>query len=57
MGLDVAYVKFETATMPGGITVPGNMQIFPANTNTFGRFVNNEDNWQVRFRVHRDFYP
>jgi hypothetical protein len=37
--------------------VNGNTQLFPANTNTFPRFITNEDNWQVRFRVHRDFYP
>ena len=63
MGLDVAYVKLEGATFPGGVTggtsgVPNtNTNIFPAGTNTFPRFVTSEDNWQVRFRVHRDFYP
>jgi hypothetical protein len=65
MGLDVAYVKMDTATLPGGVsggtagTGPQgtNTQIFPANTNTFPRFISSEDNWQVRFRVHRDFYP
>jgi hypothetical protein len=64
MGLDVAYVKFESATLPGGVTGGtlstagnGNTVLFPANTNTFPRFIDNEANWQVRFRVHRDFYP
>jgi hypothetical protein len=64
MGLDVAYVKFESAQFPGGVSggtaspaLNGNTQLFPANTNTFPRFISNEDNWQVRFRVHRDFYP
>ena len=62
MGLDVAYVKFESASFPGGLTggtggVNTNTNIFPAGTNTFPRWVSNEDNWQVRFRVHRDFYP
>jgi len=64
MGLDVAYVKFESAQFPGGVSggtgspaLNGNTQLFPANTNTFPRFITNEDNWQVRFRVHRDFYP
>ena len=63
MGLDVAYVKLEGASFPGGIT-PGtsspvntNTALFPAGTNTFPRFATSEDNWQVRFRVHRDFYP
>ncbi len=62
MGLDVAYVKIDSAQFPGGIT-PGtsssntNTALFPAGTNTFPRFVSSEDNWQVRFRVHRDFYP
>ena len=69
MGLDVAYTKFETATLPGGLTggtggvaqgspQGANTVLLPAaNTNTFPRFLSNEDNWQVRFRVHRDFYP
>jgi hypothetical protein len=63
MGLDVAYVKFESAQMPGGITGgvnnPANLNValFPGGTNTNSRFISNEDNWQVRFRVHRDFYP
>ena len=67
MGLDVAYVKFDTAQLPGGVTggtniagnpvTNGNTLLFPAGTNTFSRFISSEDNWQVRFRVHRDFYP
>ena len=67
MGLDVAYVKFDSAQLPGGVTggtnfagnpvTNGNTLLFPVGTNTFSRFISNEDNWQVRFRVHRDFYP
>jgi hypothetical protein len=65
MGLDVAYVKFETATFNsfgispglGGGVAGTNTALYPAGTNTFSRFMSNEDNWQVRFRVHRDFYP
>ena len=63
MGLDVAYMKIEGASFPGGITggtcgpTNTNTLLFPAGTNTFPRFINSEDNWQVRFRVHRDFYP
>jgi hypothetical protein len=70
MGLDVAYIKFQSATMPNGISggtcatgAPGcagfntNTLIFNANSNTLPRFLDNEATWQVRFRVHRDFYP
>ena len=62
MGLDVAYTKFESASLAGGISggtggTNPNTLLFPAGTNTLPRFISNEDNWQVRFRVHRDFYP
>jgi Porin subfamily len=60
MGVDVAYTKIDGATSSTGLTpVTGaTSPILPANTNTtIARTLSNEDNWMVRFRVHRDFYP
>jgi Porin subfamily len=65
MGVDVAYIKFSSMSVPGGVTggatgtgaLVTNANIFPANTNTFPRFLDDEATWSVRFRVHRDFYP
>jgi hypothetical protein len=49
MGLDVLYQKLNSATSSSGV-------ITPVNVN--GPFrVDDQDNWQFRFRVHRDFYP
>ena len=64
MGLDVAYTKISGLTTPtgflGGNAVGGvgsNVGLFPAGTNTLHRSLDDQDNWQFRFRVHRDFYP
>jgi porin-like protein len=53
MGLDIAYTKIESAKSSDGLYFGP----FPAGTNTNTRFINDQDNWQFRFRVHRDFYP
>ncbi len=50
MGLDVMYSKLSSASLPGG-AVTQFMSIGSATT------VSDVDNWQFRFRVHRDFYP
>ena len=51
MGVDVLYSKLQTANIN---TVPSPSAISPS-----GFFVpaQDVDNWQFRFRVHRDFYP
>lgn len=46
MGLDVMYAKLNSAAASLGTSAIGN-----ATT------VSDVDNWQFRFRVHRDFYP
>ena len=56
MGLDVAYTKISGMSAPGGVLPAGNVA-FPANTNLQARPTGEQDNWQARFRVHRDFYP
>ena len=53
MGLDVAYTKISSAKSSDGLFFGP----FPAGTNTGTRFIDDQDNWQFRFRVHRDFYP
>ena len=50
MGVDVMYAKLLSASMPGNI-VPTNAAFGGATR------VSDADNWQFRFRVHRDFYP
>ena len=50
LGIDVLYSKLLSASMPGDI-VPANVTIGSATR------VSDADNLQVRFRVHRDFYP
>jgi hypothetical protein len=45
MGLDVMYAKLNSAARLGTSAIGG-------ATN-----VSDVDNWQFRFRVHRDFYP
>ena len=50
MGFDVLYSKLQSADTPNNV-VPGNVAIGNATT------VSDVDNWQFRFRVHRDFYP
>jgi Porin subfamily len=63
MGVDVAYTKISSATQPGGVTTNTGSAaapaspLIPANTNTFPRFISDQDAVLVRFRVHRDFYP
>jgi hypothetical protein len=53
LGVDVAYTKISGATSSDGLFLGP----FPAGTNTSARKISDEDNWMVRFRVHRDFYP
>ena len=50
MGLDVMYAKLHTASEAGGILL-GAERIGGATV------LGDVDNWQFRFRVHRDFYP
>jgi hypothetical protein len=53
MGVDVAYQSIKGAQLPGNSAA-----VVPAGTSTSTvRTFGTEDNWQVRFRVHRDFYP
>jgi hypothetical protein len=54
MGVDVLYQKIQTATGANGL-IP--TSVVPAGTNTLPRTASDQDNWQFRFRVHRDFYP
>ena len=56
MGLDVMYSKLESATTDGyGQRRHGALQPRPvAGTPSVPT---DPDNWSVRFRVHRDFYP
>jgi hypothetical protein len=51
MGLDVLYQKLQTAN-----TTSGFLGATPATVNGPLR-MDDQDNWQFRFRVHRDFYP
>jgi hypothetical protein len=53
MGLDIAYTKIQSAKSSDGLFFGP----FPGGTNTQTRFIDDQDNWQFRFRVHRDFYP
>ncbi|HET9715211.1 MAG TPA: porin, partial [Pseudolabrys sp.] len=53
MGLDVAYTRISGLSTSDGL-FGGPL---PGNTNISVRPVDDQDNWQVRFRVHRDFYP
>ena len=53
MGLDVLYQKLNTATTTTGFfgaTATPSILIGPLR-------MDDQDNWQFRFRVHRDFYP
>jgi hypothetical protein len=50
LGLDVMYSKLNSASLVGNtLTV--------ATSNGGATTVSDVDNWQFRFRVHRDFYP
>ena len=51
MGLDVLYQKLQTAS------TPGNVFQSPTSVVTGPLTVKDQDNWEFRFRVHRDFYP
>ena len=53
IGLDVAYTKVQSANSSDGRFLGP----FPTGTNTLARNISDQDNWQARFRVHRDFYP
>ena len=53
LGLDVAYASIDSASMPGGVVTAGGNSASVANPYRLGTM----DNWQARFRVHRDFYP
>jgi hypothetical protein len=55
MGLDVLYQKLQSATTSSGLLTPLT-QPFGAAPGGVLR-VDDQDNWQFRFRVHRDFYP
>jgi hypothetical protein len=50
MGIDVMYAKLHSANLPGDTLTP-QTSIGSATR------VSDVDNWQFRFRVHRDFYP
>ena len=51
MGLDVLYAKLQSANagIAGGVALAGSPNGFLPKDDV--------DNWQFRFRVHRDFYP
>ncbi|HEY7231281.1 MAG TPA: porin [Pseudolabrys sp.] len=51
MGLDILYNKLNSATASSGFFT-GNIANIPGPIR-----VDDQDNWQFRFRVHRDFYP
>jgi len=51
MGVDVLYQKLQTANLAQGLTTPNQSGIAVTH------FVDDVDNFAVRFRVHRDFYP
>jgi len=57
MGLDVLYQKMQTATTSTGFLATGG-GLGPFGSGAVGPFrLDDQDNWQFRFRVHRDFYP
>ena len=51
LGVDVMYANLFSASLPGNNTTLGRTAIGGAT------HVSDVDNWQFRFRVHRDFYP
>jgi hypothetical protein len=60
MGVDVLYSKLLTASPAVSSTGTGstsNGLTLIGGTPWAGRVVSDVDNWAVRFRVHRDFYP
>jgi Porin subfamily len=50
MGVDVMYAKLLSASLPGN-------QLTQTTSIGSATTVADVDNWQFRFRVHRDFYP
>ena len=52
MGFDVLYAKLNSASTFNGLNTRDITSASAASTN-----VSDTDNWQFRFRVHRDFYP
>ena len=61
MGLDVAYTKISGMSTSNGFlavpsVTPAQRRPLPTGT-TLAQNVDDQDNWQFRFRVHRDFYP
>ena len=55
MGLDVLYQKMRTASTSTGSLRPATQPVRGGGRGPFR--VDDQDNWQFRFRVHRDFYP
>jgi hypothetical protein len=56
LGVDIAYQKLNTMTTSTGLMTGS--AVIPATTNASAtKTFADEDNWMVRFRVHRDFYP
>ena len=51
MGLDVMYSKLSSASLPADTTT------FTTSIGGATTRLRRQDNWQFRFRVHRDFYP
>ena len=53
MGVDVMYLAMNTATTFNGLTQTPIASGGTAVTHSIA----DQDNWQVKFRVHKDFYP
>jgi hypothetical protein len=51
LGVDVMYAKLFSASLPGNVLTGSFLPIGGATR------VSDVDNWQFRFRLHRDFYP
>ena len=54
MGLDVMYINMDGANTLNGRTTAA---IASGGTAVTPFLAGHEDGWQVKFRVHRDFYP
>ena len=57
MGVDVLYQQLNSASLVNGITTPAITAGAGGPTGSVFHNVDNEDNWAVRFRIHKDFYP
>jgi hypothetical protein len=68
--LELMYERMQSATSVNGLVPTGGAlipsltgtatnlnNVVPGTTATTGQSVSNNDNYMVRFRVHRDFYP